>query len=79
MGMTLDGWSWMVSDTVQADTMNHHGASDQVMSKPEIRHMNEMLTDVNRSLFLLTIRNPRFLIAIYNRSSYRCSHLIANW
>jgi hypothetical protein len=37
--------------------------------------MNEMLTDVNQSHFLLTIRNPRFLIAIYNRSSYRCSHL----
>jgi hypothetical protein len=32
--------------------------------------MNEMLTKINRLILLLTISNPQFLIANYNRTHY---------
>ena len=50
------------------------GASDQVMVESEQLlqlFMNDMLTDVNQFIFLLTIRNPPYLIVIYTRSDYR--------
>ena len=75
--MALNGWPWMVSDTALTDYMNRRGAADQLISDSQVSRMNGMLTDVNEFLFLLTIQNPRFLIANYNRSSYRSSYLIA--